>query len=104
MRKNCCFPAEAIISPVAVILMRLAQFIRSDLASIPVSARSGVFSEEFSERSQILAESEGFKFFPEDSSEEMPFFFGNADLARCSHTDTACAVHAGGTGQFNEEA
>ena len=67
---------------VAVRLMRLAQFIRSDLASIPVSARSGDFSEEISERFQIPAESEGFKVFSEDSSEEMPFFFGN-DIDRC---------------------
>jgi len=66
---------------VAVRLMRLAQFIRSDLASIPVSARSGDFSEEISERFQIPADSEEFKIFSEDSSEEMPFFFGNADLA-----------------------
>ena len=67
---------------VAVRLMRLAQFIRSDLASIPVSARSGDFSEENSENFQILAESEEFKIFSEDSSEEMPFFFG-IDIDRC---------------------
>ncbi len=61
---------------------RLEQFIRSDLASIPVSAKSRDFSEEISERFQILADSEGFKISSEDSSEEMPFFFGN-DIDRC---------------------
>ena len=58
---------------VAVRLMRLAQFIQSDLASIPVSARSGVFSEEISERFQILAESEGFKIFSKNLRKDCLF-------------------------------
>ena len=84
---------------VAVRLMRLAQFIQSDLASIPVSARSGVFSEEISERFQILAESEGFKVFSEISSEGLPSFFGNADVVmmgliprNCFEHERACAL------------
>ena len=78
---------------VAVRLMRLAQFIQSDLASIPVSARSGVFSEEISERFQILAESEGFKVFSEISSEGLPSFFGNADVVMMGLIPRNCFEH-----------
>ena len=78
---------------VAVRLMRLAQFIQSDLASIPVSARSGVFSEEISERFQILAESEGFKVFSEISSEGLPSFFGNADVVMMGLISRNCFEH-----------
>jgi len=43
----------------------------------PVSEGFKEFSEEFSERVLILAESEGIKVFFEISSEGMSIFFGN---------------------------
>ena len=54
-----------------------------------VSARIQDFSEEISERFQILAESEGFKIFSENSSEGMPFSFGDAECRQLDRMPAA---------------